>query len=169
MRASSPAALHGRQGRQRLRQRLRRAARLGGDDEARRGEIERAERRFQRDGIEIVVEARARTVLLRLVGEARNVPAAELRQRLAAEARAARAEEDDGARAGAQFGQRRLCRDDVRLVLGDAQQRQARARDSRSADRRSAGASFSIHGVSSASLSPCLPIAPSRQPAIECV
>mgnify|MGYP003693809593 CR=1 FL=1 len=53
----------------------------------------RAECRCQRDGIEIVVEARARTVLLRLVGRGRDVPAAQLRQRLAAETGAAGAEE----------------------------------------------------------------------------
>ena len=125
MRASRPAALQRRHSRERLRQRLRRAARLGGDDESRSVQIERAERQFQRDRIEVVVEAGARTVPLRLVGEARDVPAAELRQRLAAEARAARAEEDDGARADAEFGERGLGRNDVGLVFGDAQQRQA--------------------------------------------
>ena len=123
----------------------------------------------QRDGIEIVVEARARAVLLRLVGKARDVPAAELRQRLAAEARAAGAEEDDGARADAQLGERRLGRDDVRLVLGDAQQRQAalaivalqmRPAPAPAARARARARPRSGHDV---------PMAPSRQPAIECV
>ena len=59
-RFSRPAALHRRQRGQRLHQRLRRAARLGDDDEARVGEIEGAERRLQRHRVEVVVEARAR-------------------------------------------------------------------------------------------------------------
>ena len=109
-----------------------------------------AERRLQRDGIEVVVEARARPVPLRLVGHARDVPAAELGQRLAAEARAADAEEDDGVGALRQLGERGLGGGDVRRLLGDAQQRQAAARDSRPAGRRAPGASGSSQRASSA-------------------
>ena len=163
-----PRGLDGAERGQRLHQRLRRAARLGDDDEARVGEIEGAERRLQRDGIEVVVEARARPPPLRLVGHAGDVPAAELGQRLAAEARAADAEEDDGVGALREPVERRLGRGEVGGLLGDAQVRQPagavvllQRRDARArADRASA--------PSSAALSPCWPMAPSRQPAIEC-
>ena len=123
-RFSRPAAFTAPERRQRLHQRLRRAARLGDHDEARVGQREGAERRLQRDGIEVVVEAHARALALGLAGHAGDVPAAELRQRLAAQARAADAEEDDGVGAPREPGQRRLGRDEVRGLLGDAQVRQ---------------------------------------------
>ena len=128
MRFSSPAVLHRRQRRQRLHQGLWRAARLGDDDEAHPAEVvERMQRRGQRVAVEIVVEARARPPPLRLVGRARNVPAAELGQRLPAQARPAGAEEDDGARALGEPGEGRLGLRDVGRLLGDAQVRQAPA------------------------------------------
>ena len=86
--------------------------------------VEGAERRLQRDGIEVVVEARARPLPLRLVRHAGDVPAAELRQRLAAEARAADAEEDDGVGARESLASAASAAADVRGLLGDAQVRQ---------------------------------------------
>ena len=73
-----------------------------------------------------------------------------------------------GARADAQLDERGLRRDDVRLVLGDAQQRQAALAivALQCVQRRSQPLD---PGSSSASLRPCVPMAPSRQPAIECV
>ena len=117
--------LHRAQRRQRLHQRLGRAARLGDDDEAGVGEIEGAERRFQRHGVEVVVEARARAAALLGRRHAGDVPAAELGQRLAAEARAADAEEDDGVGALGEPGERGLGRGEVGGLLGDAQVGQA--------------------------------------------
>ena len=82
------------------------------------------QRTLERQAIQIVVEARARARALRGVGAARNVPAGELRQGLAAEARSAGAEEDDGLRALAQARQRGFAGDDIVGCLRHAQQRQ---------------------------------------------
>ncbi len=96
--------------------------------------------------VEVVVEARARPLPLRLVGGARDVPAAELGQRLPAQARPAGAEEDDGARALGQPGEGGLGLGDVGGLLGDAQVRQApgavvllQAADGRRQPRRASG------------------------------
>ena len=121
-----PRGLDGVEGCQRLHQGLGRAAGLGDHHEAHRVQVvERTERRLQRVAVEIVVEARARALALGLVGDAGNMPAAELRQRLPAEAGAAGAEEDHRPGAPAQRGERRLGGVDVGALLGDAQVREA--------------------------------------------
>jgi hypothetical protein len=101
-----------------LSQRFRRATGLGDDDETRPREVELVERGRVRRSVEIVVETHARTTLLRRFGRARNVPAVELRDRLAAEARAAGAEEHDEVGAVDQPCHRRLGLDEIRLGPG---------------------------------------------------
>ena len=73
--------------------------------------------------IEIVVEARARTLLAAMLVVAGNAPAAELRERLAAEARPAGAEKDERASAVAEFRQAPRGRPRCRRAI------QARARE----------------------------------------
>src|SRR5262245_14836792 len=77
--------------------------------------------------VEVVVEPRTRPLLLRLVGGAGHVPAANRGRRVAAEARPAGAEEDDGARIPRQLGEGRLGLGDVGGLLGDGEMRQAPA------------------------------------------
>jgi hypothetical protein len=123
-----PGRLDGGQRGQRLHQGLGRAARLGDHHESRAAEIvEGMQRGSERRPVEIVVEARARALLLRLVGGAGDVPPSELGQRLAAEARSADAEEDDGARAPGEACERRLGLGDVGAFLRHPEMRQAPA------------------------------------------
>ncbi len=123
--ALETGGLNGLQCGDRLHERLGRSARLGDDNKAGSREVERPQSILERDGVEVIVEAGARPPLLRRTCIARNVPACELCQRLAAKARASRAEENDGMRTSAQARHRRPRGLDVVRRLGDAQQRQA--------------------------------------------
>src|SRR5581483_5019504 len=111
-----------------LHQSLGRAARFRDDDEACRLEVKAGERKIERAGIEIVVEARARALFAAVLVVPGDAPAAELRQRLPAEARPAGAEENERAGAVRQLLQARARGFDVVAPLRDAQQRECSLR-----------------------------------------
>ena len=140
-----------------LHQRLGRAAGLRDHHEARGLEVEAGQRKLERAGVEIVVEARARARLAAMLVVAGNAPAAELRQRLAAEARSAGAEEDEGARAVGEPRQRLAGRRDVVPPFRHAQQRQRRVGIGL-AQRRKPGLELGEIRSSEACGSPTLPM-----------
>ena len=159
---------HGVDGGDRLHQRLGRAARLRDHHEARGLEVEAGQSQLERAGVEIVVEARARTRLAAMLVVAGNAPAAELGERLAAEARSAGAEKHQRARAVGEPLERLAGGSDVVPPFRHAQHRQRRRRHRPRATRRAVARAWRDWPSSEAGGRPAAPMPDSRQPCTDC-